>query len=334
MTNDRTKQRRAAWHTSQPRGRCTMDGLHARPVPTTHVVKWPRGYFRRLSGEPIPLRAYTCRDHAEQLRQRFPPLRVYRYRVTDAEPARRAAKKRALRTLARALALPRALVSPPSGGGHWADFAHWPAEWEARRRRPGDQWHRLYHDTPAADPGAHMEGQRERTLEWWRRNMEQHRARYEQRPPELAPDSGGWCAPADITCLCGATDWPHECALEAPTQDLVDLAQMHVMRGGLTTVELPPLDVAPGDVVAMLPRTGPNLERLAVDAIVADVEHCADQLRARMHLAADAPITVRVGAALYQRVAAAFADHPTIRVEQRPQDLLDELDGEDDSAYW
>ena len=278
MSNRRNAQRRAAWETSQPRGRCTMEGLHRRPLPTTHLVKFPREYFRRWNGEPMPQRAYTCKRHADQLQHLHPAIRAYRYRFLPAERATRLSARRVGREMRRYFNLVDQVVD--------------------------------------AIPDAHVQAQLEQTLAGW-----------EQDP---VPGSGGWCAPADITCACGSTDWPHECTLP-PLCGMVDLREVVTTRGGLRDGYAPferPVEVGPGD--AVLAQYGPDGGRLAVvanlvdaDRLVADVEHAAQDLRSRMRLAPDAPVTLRVAPLIYQQVAPAFADHPTIRVEVRPPDPED-----------
>lgn len=42
-----------------------------------------------------------------------------------------------------------------------------------------------------------------------------------------ADGSGGWCAPEQITCICGSTSWPHDCAV-----DIIDPALTRLPRSG------------------------------------------------------------------------------------------------------
>jgi hypothetical protein len=47
-----------------------------------------------------------------------------------------------------------------------------------------------------------------------------------------ADPTGGWCAPAEVHCACGATTWPHDCTLppRVPTVALPSVAGQRGFR--------------------------------------------------------------------------------------------------------
>lgn len=54
----------------------------------------------------------------------------------------------------------------------------------------------------------------------------------------VATPAGGWCAPAEVACVCGSTTWPHDCVWAGLKTTLLDLpAEVDASRG---VVELPP----------------------------------------------------------------------------------------------
>lgn len=55
----------------------------------------------------------------------------------------------------------------------------------------------------------------------------------------VATPSGGWCAPADVTCVCGSTCWPHDCVWAGLQRALNPPAEAAATRVGF----LPPCPV-------------------------------------------------------------------------------------------
>lgn len=250
-----------------------MDGLHRRPVPTTHVVKWPWWGPRRLSGDPVRMRTFACAAHAAQLQLGNPHVRAYRYRVVPAETAMRLSARRVGRALRRYLDLVDRVVDAIPDAAVEQQLSK--VLWEDLRRQPGEQWRRLYQNDP---------------------------------PPDEPVPGGGWCAPADITCRCGVTDWPHLCTMPEPTGGIPELAEVEVMPGGVSSIDVPligPVDLPLVDVpvvsyYAMMPRSGPEPGQLDAAQLVADVQTAARDLRSRMQLAPDAPVTLHVSPLVYR----------------------------------
>lgn len=56
----------------------------------------------------------------------------------------------------------------------------------------------------------------------------------------VSTPGGGWCAPAEVMCICGSTCWPHECTLVIAPGEALDLPAVVAVRGG---VVLPPCEV-------------------------------------------------------------------------------------------
>ena len=53
----------------------------------------------------------------------------------------------------------------------------------------------------------------------------------------VATPAGGWCAPAEVACVCGSTCWPHDCQVEIADEVLDLPAEVDASRG---VVVLPP----------------------------------------------------------------------------------------------